>query len=175
MFVSDPLEDGRTRCTWVAGHTRHYAFHDAEHGMIPDQDDLMRERVFLACLQRDLGLVGALDERHAMWEAFKGYDVKTLEALDDAWLDAVCTKGGALADRTRLAWMRDVARAVAATVKECKDLREYFLAVRFLPSQEQFDDMTARFPGFTKQDAANLMELAGTVEGLPHERDCWRA
>ena len=64
---------------------------------------------------------------------------------------------------------------VAATVKDYKDLREYFLAVRFLPAEEQFADMTARFPGFTKEDAANLMELAGTTLGIPHERDCWKA
>jgi hypothetical protein len=72
--------------------------------------------------------------------------------------------------------MRDVARAVVATAKEYKDqLRDYFLAVRFLTADEQFADITARFPGFTRDDAANLMALMGTVEGMPHERDCWRA
>ena len=177
--AADPvntLEDGRTRCTWVAGHPAHYFFHDAEFGMIPDVDDLARERVFLVCLQRDMPLVEALPHRDAMWDAFNGYDGKTLDSLDDAWIAATAAKGGVLADKVRLAWMRDVAKAVVATAKEYKDqLRDYFLAVRFLPAGEQFADITARFPGFTKADAANLMELAGTVEGLPHERDCWKA
>jgi 3-methyladenine DNA glycosylase Tag len=170
-----PLEDGRTRCSWVAGRPEHYAFHDAEYGMIPDTDDLARERVVLACLMRDMPLVEALASRDALWDAFKGYDVKALEALDDAWLDAAAAKGGALADKKRLAWLRDVAKTVAATTKDYKDFREYFLAVRFITSEEQFAEMCSRFPGFTKADAANLMELAGTVEGMPHERDCWRA
>jgi 3-methyladenine DNA glycosylase Tag len=170
-----PLEDGRTRCSWVAGRPEHNVFHDAEFGMIPDTDDLARERVFLTCLRRDMPLVDALDQRDAMWAAFKGYDPKTLETLDDAWVAETAARGGVLADRARLAWMRDVGHAVAATMKETKDFREYLLAVRFLPAEEQFADMTARFPGFTKVDAANLMEIAGTVEGLPHERDCWRA
>jgi 3-methyladenine DNA glycosylase Tag len=172
---ANPLEDGRTRCSWVAGHPEAYAFHDAEFAMIPDTDDLARERVFLACLMRDMPLVDALPHRDALWAAFKGYDAKALEALDDAWLAEAAGKGGVLADKARLAWMRDVAKAVVALMKETKDLREYFLAVRFLPSAEQMADIQLRLPGFTKADAANLMELAGTVEGVPHERDCWRA
>lgn len=172
---ADPLEDGRTRCTWVAGHPEAYAFHDAEFGMIPDTDDFARERVFLACLERDMPLAEALRHRDALWAAFKGYDTKALEALDDSWVAGTSAQGGALADKARLAWMRDVAKAIVALVKETKDLREYFLGVRFLPSAEQMTDIQGRFPGFTKTDAANLMELAGTVEGVPHERDCWRA
>ncbi len=174
--AADPRDDGRTRCNWVVGHPEQYFFHDAEFGMVPDTDDLARERVFLACLQRDMPLVDALAHRDAMWAAFQGYDGKALDALDDAWVAATSLSGGVLADKTRLAWMRDVARAIVATAKEYKDqIRDYFLAVRFLPAEEQFADMTARFPGFTKSDAANLMELVGTVEGLPHERDCWKA
>ena len=174
--TSHPLEDGRTRCTWVAGHPEHYAFHDAEFGMVPDTDDLARERVFLACLQRDMPLVAALEHRDALWAAFKGYDAKATAALGDEWISETAAKGGVLGDRDRLAWMRDVAGAVNATAKDYKDqFREYFLAVRFLTADEQFADMTARFPGFTREIAANLMELAGTVEGMPHERDCWRA
>lgn len=173
---ADPLEDGRTRCSWVAGHPERYAFHDAEFGMVPDNDDLARERVFLACLMRDLPLAEALAHRDALWAAFQGYDGKALDALDDAWVAATAAKGGVLADKARLAWMRDVAKAVVATAKDYKDqLRDYFLAVRFLTADEQFADMTARFPGFTREDAANLMELVGSVEGMPHERDCWRA
>jgi 3-methyladenine DNA glycosylase Tag len=173
--AANPLEDGRTRCSWVAGRPEHFAFHDAEYGMIPDVDDLARERVILAALMRDAPLVDVLDRRLDLWAAFGGYDLKALESLDDAWIGATAAKGGLLADRKRLAWLRDVAKAVAATTKESKDFREYLLAVRFLTHDEQFQDMSARFPGFGKEDAANLMEIAGTVEGMPHERDCWRA
>jgi 3-methyladenine DNA glycosylase Tag len=172
---ADPREDGRTRCSWVAGRPEHYSFHDAEFGMVPDTDDLARERVFLACLMRDMPLADALGRRFELWEAFKGYDVKALDALDDAWADAAAAKGGALGDKKRLAWLRDVAKAVAATTKDYKDFREYLLAVRFMTSDEQFAEIASRFPGFGREDAANLMELAGTVEGMPHERDCWRA
>lgn len=171
-----PLEDGRTRCTWVAGHPELYAFHDAEFGMVPDTDDLARERVFLACLERDMPRTEALGHRDELWAAFKGYDQKTLAALDDAWVASAVAKRGLFGDKARATWLADVAGAVAATAKDYKDqFREYLLAVRFLTADEQFADMTARFPGFDRQLAANLMELAGTVEGMPHERDCWRA
>ena len=147
-----PLEDGRTRCTWVAGHPGHYAFHDAEFGMVPDTDDFARERVILTCLQRDMPLVDALPHRDAMWQAFKGYDTKALEALDDAWVAETSAKGGVLGDKARLAWMRDVAKALVALAKETKDVREYFLAVRFMPSADQMADIQTRLPGFTKAD-----------------------
>jgi DNA-3-methyladenine glycosylase I len=167
--------DGRTRCHWVESRPEHHAFHDAEFGMIPDVDEYCRERVMLVCVQRDMPLVDVLDHRAQLWEAFKSYDAKHLAALDDAWIDATAARGGIFGDRERLAWWRDVAKALVATAKEWKELRDYFLAERFLTAEEQFAELTHRFPGFTKADAANLMEAMGTVEGMPHERDCWRA
>jgi 3-methyladenine DNA glycosylase Tag len=175
VAATDPREDGRTRCTWVAGRPEHYAFHDAEFGMIPDVDDLARERVFLAALMRDLPLVDVLERRLELWELFQGYDLKKLAALDEAWTSATAARGGFLADRARLSRLRAIAPAVASTAADYKEFREYLLAVRFLPAEEQFAEMAARFPGFDKEDAANLCEIAGTVEGIPHERDCWRA
>ncbi len=172
---ANPLEDGRTRCSWVAGRPEHYAFHDAEFGAIPDVDEYCRERVVLACFERDLSRVEVLDHRAEIWQALKGYDLKALESLDDAWIEATAARGGIFADRRRLALVRDVGRAIAATAKQWKELREYFLDARFLPAAEQFVELSARFPGFTKRDAADVMELLGTVEGMPHERDCWRA
>ena len=172
---ANPLEDGRTRCTWVAGRPEHYAFHDAEFGMIPDLDEHCRERVVMACLAHDLPLVGVLDRRDELWSAMKGYDLAALGALDDAWIDRTSALGGIFADRARLTRVRGVAHAIAATAKEWKELRNYFLDARFLTADEQFAELAARFPGFDRSGAAALMELLGTVEGMPHERDCWRA
>lgn len=170
-----PLDDGRTRCSWVAGHPQHHAFHDAEWGAIPDDDAYARERLVQTCLQRDLPLDQVLDRRAEIWAALHGCDLAKIAAMDDAALDAAAARGGVLADRGRLGWIRDVAAAGAATAKESKEFREYLLAVRFLSHEEQIADMTSRFPGFTRLDAARLMENVGTVEGSSHERDCWRA
>ena len=145
--------------------------------MIPDTDDLCRERLFLTCLQRDMPLVEVLDHRLELWEAFGGYDLAKMGASNDAALDGLVARGGVFADRARLVWLGEVAAAAAATASLYKpaEFREYVLDVRFLPAEQQIEDMTARFPGFTKYDAANLMENLGLVEGAPHERDCWRS
>lgn len=167
--------DGRTRCTWVAGRPEHFEFHDAEWGMLPDEDPLARERLLLTCFQRDLPLAEVLDHRMEIWDAFPGCDFAKIAAMDDAALGAAAAKGGILADRGRLAWIRDVAAAGAETVKQTKDFREYLLALRWTSHEAQIADLTARFPGFTALDAARFLENTGIVEGCSHERDCWRA
>lgn len=173
--TADPREDGRTRCSWVRGRPEHHDFHDAEYGMIPDDEGHAQERLLLVCLQRDLPLADVLDHRDAVHAAFQGWDLAKVAALDDAALGAVTARGGPFADRDRLAWIRDVAAAAAETAKASKGLREYFLAVRFLDPEAQIADMTRRFPGFGRLDAAHLMEILGLAAGSSHERDCWRA
>lgn len=172
---ADPLEDGRTRCHWAQGHTKAYSFHDAEWGMIPDDEGLMQERVLMACFQRSMPLTDIVAQRHAIWEKLHKWDLAKVGAMDDAAIDALAKEGGIWADRARLVWIRDVAAAAAETGKVCKGLREYFLAARYLAPEELIGDVISRFPGFTRQDAANLCELTGTVSGSAHERDCWRA
>lgn len=167
-------EDGRTRCTWVAGRPEHYAFHDAEWGAVPDSEEYARERLVLTCLQRAAPLADVLGRRAAVWAALHGCDLGKIAAMDDAALDAAA-RAGLPGDRALLGWVRDVAAAGAETAKQTKEFREYLLAVRYLSHEEQIRDMTARFPGFTALDAAHLMENCGTVEGCAHERDCWRA
>lgn len=170
-----PADDGRTRCSWVAGRPEHHAFHDAEWGALPDTEEYARERLVHTCFQRDLPLADVLDRRAEIWEALHGCDLAKIAAMDDAALGAVAARGGPFADRARLAWVREVAAAGAETAKQCKEFREYLLAVRWLPHERQLEDMTSRFPGFTRVDAARLMENCGTGEGGSHERDCWRA
>jgi DNA-3-methyladenine glycosylase I len=170
-----PLEDGRTRCSWVAGHPRHYAFHDAEYGMIPDDEGLSCERLLLAAFQRGRTLCEVLDHRDALWEQLEKWDLAKIAALSDEALDGLTKAGGLFKDRRHLAWVRDVAAAGAETAKAAKGLREYYLAVRFLAPEEQIRDMVERFPGFSRQDAAHLIELVGGGAGGSHERDCWRA
>lgn len=175
LAATAPRGDGRTRCTWVEGRPEHFEFHDAEWGMLPDEDALARERLILTCFQRDLPLVGVLDHRVEIWDAFPACDFAKIAAMDDAALDAVAAKGGILTDRARLGWIRDVAAAGAETVQQTKDFREYLLALRWASHEAQVADLTARFPGFTPLDAARFLENTGIVEGCSHERDCWRA
>ena len=167
--------DGRTRCTWVAGRPEHHGYHDAEWGMLPDDEALTRERLIQTCFQHDLPLCDVLDHRREILDGLHGCDAAKIAAMDEAALDAAAAQGGILADRARLAWIRDVAEAAVATAKQTKDLREYLLALRFSPHEDQIADLTARFPGFTRLDAARLLENFGIVEGCAHERDCWRA
>ncbi|MCE9636169.1 MAG: DNA-3-methyladenine glycosylase I [Planctomycetes bacterium] len=166
--------DGRTRCGWVAEHPAHHAFHDAEWGMLPDDEAYARERLVLTCLQRTLPLADVLNSRDAIWNALAGCDFVKIASMDDDAIDRAAS-AGVPADRATLAFIRDVAAAGAETAKQCKDFREYLLAVRFLAREEQIADMVARFPGFTRIDAARLMENFGIGEGSSHERDCWRA
>jgi hypothetical protein len=98
-----------------------------------------------------------------------------VSGADDAALAALAERGGVFGDRAVLAFVRDVAGACVVTAKEYKSLRDYFLALPSLTPEETLLEMQARFTGFTKVDAANLMELMGTVPNGSHDRDCWIA
>lgn len=167
--------DGRTRCAWVRDHPRHYLFHDAEFGRLPDSDPPCFERVLLACLSREATLTDLLDARMEIYEAFGEWDAAAVAGADDAALDALSQRGGIFADKALLRFVRDVAASCVATAKEYRTLRDYFLALPSLTPEETLLEMQARFTGFTKEDAANLMELMGTVPNGSHDRDCWIA
>ncbi len=170
---SEPEEDGRTRCSWARGRPQHYFFHDAEFGRLPDSDPPLFELVLLTCFWRDMPLGDALDQRTEIYEAFAEWDMKTVAEADDGALDDLAGRGGIFEDRERLGWIRDVARACAETAEEYKELRNYILALPSLASADKLEEAMSRFPGFTKDDAANLFVLTGAVENDPHERDCW--
>jgi len=171
------LEDGRTRCAWVRGRPEHYVFHDAEWGRLPDVETPVFERVLLTCFERATPLVDVLDQRMEIYEAFHEWDAAQTAAMSDADLDALAGRGGVFADRQRLGWIREVAASCATVQKEFKGLRDYFLAMPSLLPEEQLADVAARFAGFTKEDAANLLQnvgcIGGSIQQWSHERDCW--
>ena len=168
-----PEDDGRTRDAWVRGHPDHYDFHDAEYGRIPDADPPCFERVLLACFQRDRTLVEVLDQRLDVFEFSNEWDMDAVAGAEDGALSEAAGRGGIFADLDRLKWVRDVAQACQATRDDYKELREYFLAQRWMPAEERLDEMVARFPGFTRQDAANLIMLMDLANGFGHDRDAW--
>jgi 3-methyladenine DNA glycosylase Tag len=168
------LEDGRTRSPWVQGHPQHYFFHDAEYGRLPDSDRPCFERVLQACLLRDFSLVDILDQRMELFDVTDQWNVDALADADDDTLFALTERGGIFADREQLAWLRDVAKACQETAKEYKSLRNYFLALPSMDATTTLLEIQARFPAFTRDDAAALMQLVGAVDDhSAHVRDGW--
>ena len=168
-------DDGRTRCAWVREHPRHQFFHDAEFGRLPDSDPPCFERVLMTCLRRNSDLVDVLDQRMDIYEAFAEWNVETVAGAEDGALDELTERGGVFADGAVLRWIRDVAASCVETGKEYRGLRNYFLALPSLSPEEMLLEMQHRFADFTKEDAANLLQLVGSVQECSHDRDCWIA
>jgi 3-methyladenine DNA glycosylase Tag len=170
-------EDGRTRCAWVRGRPEHYDFHDAEWGRLPDVEELLFERVLMACFERGTPLADVLDQRMEIYEAFHEWDVEKVAAMADADLDGLAGRGGIFGIRDRLTWVREVAQSCLEVKKEFKGLRDYFLVMPGLTPEEALEDVMARFSRFGKDDAANLLQnvgrIGGSIQELSHERDCW--
>jgi len=173
----ESFEDGRTRCAWVRGRPAHYLYHDAEWGRLPDVEAPVFEHVLLTCFERGRGLADVLDQRMDLFEALGEWDFEKLAEMSDADLDGLADRGGVFADGDALRLAGDVAKSCIEIKKEFKGLREYFLAMPALAPEEQLDDVSARFAGFTKDDAARLIQnvgcVGGSIQQLSHERDCW--
>ena len=175
----DSREDGRTRCAWVRGHPDHYFFHDAEWGRLPDDDGPCFERVLLTALSQDRPLAEVLDQRLDLHEALNSWEPEALAGMDDDALDGLSDRGGVFADSAVLRRLRGLAEACVEIGKEFKGLRNYFLVMPAYTAEQQLDDVVARLPGFTKMEAAELVQMVGCVSGSiepdSHDRDCWIA
>lgn len=166
-------DDGRTRCAWIRPYPEHYFFYDAEYGRMPDSDPACFERVLMACFAKGGSLIDVLNQRLDIYEFSGEWDVDAVASADDGALSQQTQRDGIFADGKRLKWIRDVAKVCQETAKDYKGLREYFLNQRWLMPEERLLEVCQRFPGFEREDAADLLQLMGSVDDFSWGRDSW--
>jgi DNA-3-methyladenine glycosylase I len=71
-------------CSFAPGHPVHAAYHATEYGFPQRDETVLFERLCLEIMQAGLSWEIVLKRRDGMREAFVGWDVDTIAAMDDA-------------------------------------------------------------------------------------------
>ena len=73
-----------TYCSFAPGHPVHSDYHATEYGFPQRDETVLFERLCLEIMQAGLSWEIVLKRRDGMREAFGGWDVDTIAAMDDA-------------------------------------------------------------------------------------------
>ena len=80
-------QDGRIRCAWAENSDAECAYHDAEWGVPLHGDPQLFEMLTLEGAQAGLSWRTVLLRRHLYREAFHGFDIARVAAMEDAELE----------------------------------------------------------------------------------------
>ncbi|MEN8234906.1 MAG: DNA-3-methyladenine glycosylase I [Actinomycetota bacterium] len=76
-------DDGVDRCSWGNGTPDYIAYHDGEWGRPVDDDRLLFEKLSLEGFQAGLSWITILRKREAFRDAFSGFDIEHVAAMED--------------------------------------------------------------------------------------------
>jgi DNA-3-methyladenine glycosylase I len=118
-------EDGRTRCRWAEGSEALRAYHDAEWGVPLHGDTRLFEMLTLEGAQAGLSWQTVLVRRALYREAYHGFDIQRVAAMQDTELESLLTGSGLIRNRLKIFSVRKNAIAVLRIAEEIGSLDAY--------------------------------------------------
>jgi DNA-3-methyladenine glycosylase I len=117
--------DGRTRCKWAEGSEALRAYHDAEWGVPLHGDSQLFEMLTLEGAQAGLSWQTVLVRRALYREAYHGFDIQRVAAMQDPELESLLTGSGLIRNRLKIYSVRKNAVAVLRIAEEIGSLDAY--------------------------------------------------
>ena len=187
--MSEPVSDGRTRCSWAENGSLLYRdYHDQEWGRPLRGRIAIFERMTLEAFQSGLSWLIILRKRDNFRRAFDAFDIATVAAYTDRDVERLLTDAGIVRNRAKIEATITNARVAADLDVDLSDLLWSFAppdrARRPRPatlvdvpsvtpeSKAMAKDLKRRgfrFVGPTTAYA--LMQATGMVDD--HVRSCW--
>jgi DNA-3-methyladenine glycosylase I len=183
--------DGQTRCGWVGNDLEYQRYHDEEWGVPLHGDEALFEKLSLEGFQAGLSWITILKRRPAFREAFHGFEVAAVAAMDEAAITALIDEPRIIRNRAKIAATISNARLVLELVEEAPGSFDE-LMWSFAPVANErphsYADIVATTPESTAMSTAlrkkgfrfvgpttmhALMQSAGMVDD--HLAGCWRA
>ncbi|MGN6126283.1 MAG: DNA-3-methyladenine glycosylase I [Humibacter sp.] len=181
-------DDGVARCAWVGSDTEYQRYHDEEWGTPLTDDRPLFEKICLEGFQAGLSWRTILLRRDAFREAFHGFDIDRVAAMDDEDVERLLTNAAIIRHRGKITATIQNARATKALERPLTELVWSFAPEPKGPRPRSLAEIPAvtpestalsralrskgfRFVGPTTMYA--LMQSAGLVDD--HVTGCWRA
>ena len=115
-----------TRCHWAeTADAQMQAYHDTEWGVPQHDDRALFELLTLEGAQAGLSWRTVLLRRQAYRDAYHGFDVERVAAMQDAELERLLVASGLIRNRLKVYSVRDNARAGLAATARCGSLDRY--------------------------------------------------
>ena len=114
--------DGRRRCAWAENSDPERAYHDAEWGVPLHGDTALFEMLTLEGAQAGLSWRTVLVRRELYREAYHGFDIPTVAAMEDAELEALLAGSGLIRNRLKIYSVRKNAQVVLRIAEEAGSL-----------------------------------------------------
>lgn len=183
--MTEPVDDGRTRCGWATGSALYRDYHDHEWGQPLRGRTALFERLTLEAFQSGLSWLIILRKRDNFRQAFDGFDIEAVGRYTDLDVQRLLADAGIVRNRAKIEATIANARAAADLDVDLSDLLwSYAPAPRPRPatladvpsvvpeSKALAKDLKRRgfrFVGPTTAYA--LMQATGMVDD--HLRSCW--
>lgn len=181
-------DDGVARCAWVGSDAEYQRYHDEEWGTPLTDDRPLFEKICLEGFQAGLSWRTILLRRDAFREAFHGFDIDRVAAMDDEDVERLLTNAAIIRHRGKITATIQNARATKALERPLTELVWSFAPEPKGPRPRSLAEIPAvtpestalsralrskgfRFVGPTTMYA--LMQSAGLVDD--HVTGCWRA
>ncbi len=114
--------DGRIRCVWAEGSEAERAYHDAEWGVPHHGDATLFEMLTLEGAQAGLSWRNVLARRALYRDAYHGFDIERVAAMQDGELEDLLTGSGLIRNRLKIYSVRRNARAALRIMEEMGSL-----------------------------------------------------
>lgn len=180
--------DGKRRCAWAISSPEYIAYHDEEWGFPLRDERRLFEKICLEGFQAGLSWRTILLRRDAFREAFHGFDIDRVAAMDDEDVERLLTNAAIIRHRGKITATIQNARATKALERPLTELVWSFAPEPKGPRPRSLAEIPAvtpestalsralrskgfRFVGPTTMYA--LMQSAGLVDD--HVTGCWRA
>jgi len=181
-------DDGVARCAWVGADAEYQRYHDEEWGTPLTDDRSLFEKICLEGFQAGLSWRTILLRRDAFREAFYGFDIDRVAAMDDEDVERLLTDAAIIRHRGKITATIQNARATKELDRPLTELVWSFAPEAKRPRPNSLSEIPAvtpestalsralrskgfRFVGPTTMYA--LMQSAGLVDD--HVTGCWRA
>lgn len=121
--MSEPDDDGRTRCGWAGGQTQLYRdYHDQEWGRQLRGSVALFERMSLEAFQSGLSWLIILRKRDNFRTAFDGFDIETVARYTDRDVTRLMADTGIVRNRAKIEATITNARVAADLDVDLSDL-----------------------------------------------------
>lgn len=121
--------DGALRCGWAGSSPEYVAYHDNEWGRLVEDDRTMFEFLTLESAQAGLSWITILRKRAGYSEAFAGFDVEKVAAMDETDVERLMNFEGIVRNRLKIKATITNAREFIKVAKEfgsfCSYLRSF--------------------------------------------------
>ncbi len=152
-------EHGVARCAWGVSHPLYVPYHDTEWGFPVRDDARLFEKICLEGFQSGLSWLTILKKREAFREAFAGFDIDSVAAMDDTDIERLLGNAAIVRHRGKIEATLNNARQAQRLRQETGSLAAYFWRWEPPRRPRAIDWATLRSMGKTPESLALSKDL----------------